>query len=115
MIRPEDLVGEPLADIEPQMQSHLMNENALRYMGEEPHLAIQVDIIGQEVSFVAAGLGISSSNTFAARQFASFPVEIRPFEPSALYHYIVFWQKGRHLGSILQEAVNVLVECAQNE
>ncbi|WP_157628292.1 LysR substrate-binding domain-containing protein [Ensifer sp. BR816] len=115
IIRPEDLVGEPLADIEPQMQSHLMNENALRYMGVEPHLAIQVDIIGQEVSFVAAGLGISSSNTFAARQFASFPVEIRPFEPSALYHYVVFWQKGRHLGPILQDTVNVLVECAEDK
>ena len=114
IIRPEDLVGEPLADLEPQMQSHLMNENAMRYMGAEPHLAIQVDVIGQEVSFVAAGLGISSSNTFAARQYASFPVDIRPFEPSALYHYVVFWQKGRRLGALLQEAVNVLVECAQD-
>ncbi|RAZ82972.1 LysR family transcriptional regulator [Mesorhizobium hawassense] len=114
IIRPEDLVGEPLADVEPQMQSHLMNENALRYMGAEPHLAIQVDVIGQEVSFVAAGLGISSSNTFAARQYASFPVEVRPFEPSALYHYVVFWQKGRRLGTLLQEAVDVLVECAQD-
>ncbi|MDX8509783.1 hypothetical protein [Mesorhizobium captivum] len=45
------------------MQSHLMSENALRYMGADPHLAIQVNVIGQEVSFVAAGLGISSSNT----------------------------------------------------
>ncbi|RVD30986.1 LysR family transcriptional regulator [Mesorhizobium sp. M4B.F.Ca.ET.017.02.2.1] len=115
IIRPEDLVREPLADVEPQMQSHLMNENALRYMGAEPHLAIQVDVIGQEVSFVAAGLGISSSNTFAARQYVSFPVEVRPFEPSALYHYVVFWQKGRRLGTLLQEAVNVLVECAQYE
>ena len=26
----------------------------------------------------------------------------------------VFWQKGRNLGP-MQEAVNVLVECAQNE
>lgn len=114
LIRPEDLVGEPLADIEPQMQSHLMSENAIRYMGAEPHLAIQVDVIGQEVSFVAAGLGISSSNTFAARQVACFNVEIRPFEPSALYHYVVFWQKGRYLGPMLQEAVNVLVACAQD-
>ena len=115
IIRPEDLVGEPLADVEPQMQSHLMNENALRYMGAEPHLAIQVDTVGQEVSFVAAGLGISSSNTFAARQFASFPVDVRPFEPSALYHYVVIWQKGRHLGPILREAVQLFVECAQCE
>ncbi|WP_083338353.1 LysR family transcriptional regulator [Ensifer sp. LCM 4579] len=114
MIRAEDLVGEPLADIEPQMQSHLMSENAMRYMGAEPHLAIQVDVIGQEVSFVAAGLGISSSNTFAARQVACFNVEIRPFEPSALYHYVVFWQKGRHLGPMLEEAVNVLIECARD-
>ncbi|MGN8119675.1 LysR family transcriptional regulator [Labrys sp. 22185] len=113
VIRPEDLVGEPLADVEPGMQSHLMNENALRYMGAEPHLAIQVDVIGQEVSFVAAGLGISSSNTFAASQFASFHVEVRPFEPSALYHYVIFWQKGRRLGTLLQETIEVLVECAQ--
>ncbi|PRH84753.1 LysR family transcriptional regulator [Labrys okinawensis] len=113
IIRPEDLVGEALADVEPGMQSHLMNENAMRYMGAEPHLAIQVDVIGQEVSFVAAGLGISSSNTFAASQFASFPVEVRPFEPSALYHYVIFWQKGRKLGALLQETIKVLVECAQ--
>ncbi|MDX8493030.1 hypothetical protein RFN29_15745 [Mesorhizobium sp. VK22B] len=66
------------------MQSHLMNGNALRYMGAEPHLAIQVNVIGQEVSFVAAGLGISSSNIFAARQFACQA-------PSN----VVFWQKGR--------------------
>lgn len=112
IIRPEDLIGEPLADVEPQMHSHQMNENALRYMGAEPHLAIQVDIIGQEVNFVAAGLGITSSNTFAARQFASLAVEVRPFEPSALYHYVVFWQKGRRLGPLLQEAVNIIVECA---
>lgn len=114
IIKPEDLVDEPLADIEPQLHSHQMNENALRYMGAEPRLAIQVDIIGQEVSFVAAGLGITSSNTFAARQFASFPVEVRPFEPSALYHYVVLWQKGRRLGKLLQETVNVLIECARD-
>ncbi|TBF87924.1 LysR family transcriptional regulator [Rhizobium leguminosarum] len=113
MITPEDLVGEPLVDIEPQMQSHLMSENAIRYLGAEPHLAIQVDVIGQEVSYVAAGLGISSSNTFAARQVACFNVEVRPFEPSALYHYVVFWQKGRHFGSMLQAAIDVLVESAQ--
>lgn len=89
-----------------------MNENALRYMGKEPHLAIQVDIIGQEVNFVAAGLGITSSNTFAASQLTSFPVEFRPFEPSALYHYVVFWQTGRRLGPVLQAAVDVIVECA---
>ncbi|UDF32404.1 UNVERIFIED_ORG: LysR family transcriptional regulator (plasmid) [Roseateles sp. XES5] len=115
LIRAEDLVGEPLVDIEPQMQSHLMSENAMRYMGAEPHLAIQVDVIGQEISFVAAGLGISSSNTFAARQATCFDVVIRPFEPSALYHYVVFWQKGRHLGPMLQEAVRVLVECARSD
>lgn len=86
----------------------------MRYMGAEPHLAIQVDVIGQEASFVAAGLGISSSNTFAARQVSCFNVEIRPFEPSALYHYVVFWQKGRHLGPMLQEAANVLIECSQD-
>ncbi|RAX40247.1 LysR substrate-binding domain-containing protein [Rhizobium tropici] len=78
VIRPEDLIGEPLTYVEPQMQSHHMNENAMRYMGAEPNLAIQFDVTGQEVNFVAAGLGITSSNTFAARQFAAFPVEIRP-------------------------------------
>lgn len=94
LIRPEDLIGEPFADLEPQMHSHQMNENALRYMGAEPHLAIEVDIIGQEINFVAAGLGIASSNTFAARQISAFQVEVRPSEPSALYHYVVFWQKA---------------------
>lgn len=112
VIRPEDLIGEPLADVEPQMHSHQMNENAMRYMGAEPHLAIQVDVIGQEINFVAAGLGITSSNTFAARQFAAFPVEIRPFEPSALYHYVIFWQKGRRLSPALQDAVDITVRCA---
>ena len=72
IIGPEDLIGEPLVDVEPQLNSHQMNENALRYMGEEPQLAIQVDIIGQEVSFVAAGLGVTCSNTFAASQFKSY-------------------------------------------
>ncbi|MBO9136665.1 LysR family transcriptional regulator (plasmid) [Rhizobium sp. B230/85] len=115
IIRPEDLIGERFADLEPQMQSHQMNENAMRYVGAEPHLAIGVDIIGQEINFVAAGLGITSSNTFAARQISGFAVEFRPFEPSALYHYVVFWQKGRRLGPILQEAVNVLVEFAEKE
>ncbi|MBO9101917.1 MULTISPECIES: LysR family transcriptional regulator [unclassified Rhizobium] len=115
LIRPEDLIGEPFADLEPQMHSHQMNENALRYMGAEPHLAIEVDIIGQEINFVAAGLGIASSNTFAARQISAFQVEVRPSEPSALYHYVVFWQKGRRLGPVLQEAVNVLVEFAEGE
>jgi len=112
VIRPEDLIGEPLADVEPQMQSHHMNENAMRYMGAEPNLAIQVDVIGQEINFVAAGLGITSSNTFAGRQFAAFPVEIRPFEPSALYHYVIFWQKGRRLSPVLQDAIEITVECA---
>lgn len=112
VIRPEDLIGEPLADVEPQMHSHQMNENAMRYMGAEPNLAIQVDVIGQEVNFVAAGLGITSSNTFAARQFAAFPVEMRPFEPTALYHYVVFWQKGRRLSPVLQDAIDITIECA---
>lgn len=115
LITAEDLKDEPLIDIEPQFQSHQMDENALRYMGVEPYMAVQVDVIGQEASFVAAGLGVSSSNTFAASQFKSFGLEMRPFEPSALYHYVVFWQKGRRLGHLLQTATDELVRVAKGD
>lgn len=112
VITPEEMKGEPLIDVDPQFNSQQMNENALRYMGVEPYLAIQVDVIGQEASFVAAGLGVTITNSFAASQLKAFNLEIRPFEPSSLYHYVLFWQKGRRLPALLEMAKDALIACA---
>jgi DNA-binding transcriptional LysR family regulator len=111
-ITPEEMKGEPLIDVDPQFNSQQMNENALRYMGVEPYLAIQVDVIGQEASFLAAGLGVTITNSFAASQLKAFNLEIRPYEPSSLYHYILFWQKGRRLPALTEAAKDALVACA---
>lgn len=112
IITPEEMKGEPLIDVDPQFNSQQMNENALRYMGVEPYLAIQVDVIGQEASFLAAGLGVTITNSFAASQLKAFNLEIRPYEPSSLYHYILFWQKGRRLPALTEVARDALVACA---
>ncbi|WP_064710632.1 LysR family transcriptional regulator [Rhizobium bangladeshense] len=109
IVTPEDIVGEALVDIEPQFAAHQMNINALRYRGVEPNLAVEYDANGHEVGFVAAGVGISITNSLIAREYRQFGLELRPFEPGAVYHYVVFWQKGRQLtGGMRQTAEELL-------
>lgn len=109
VITPEDIIGEALVDIEPQFAAHQMNINALRYRGVEPDIAVEYDANGHDVGFVAAGVGISIINSLIAREYRQFGLEFRPFEPSAIYHYVVFWQRGRQLTTGMRQTVDELV------
>jgi DNA-binding transcriptional LysR family regulator len=109
VVTPEDLIGESLIDIEPQLASHQMNVNAMRHMGTEPDIAVEYDANGHDAGFVAAGVGISVTNNIVAKEYSRFGLEFRPFEPGALYHYVVFWQKHRQLGSGLRYTLEELV------
>ncbi|MER9758467.1 LysR substrate-binding domain-containing protein [Mesorhizobium sp. M0138] len=102
LITPEDLRDEPMIDIEPRQNTHQMDLNALRYMGVEPSIAVEVDANGHEAAFIAAGVGISVTNSVVAKECAFFGLQFRPFEPSAIYHYVVFWQRGRQLSGQLR-------------
>ncbi len=93
----EDLADEALIDIDPQFSAHQMNINALRYMGVEPNIAVEFDATGHDAGFVAAGIGISITNEVIAREYGRFGLTMRPFEPSAVYHYVVFWRRGYKL------------------
>ncbi|NEI74884.1 LysR family transcriptional regulator [Rhizobium lusitanum] len=109
LITPADIVGEALIDIDPQFSSHQMNINALRYMGVEPDLAVEYDANGHDAGFVAAGVGISITNSLVAREYEKFGLELRPFEPGAIYHYVVFWQKGREFTGGMQSIADQLL------
>lgn len=97
VITPEDLVGEALVDIDPQYAAHQMNVNAMRYMGVQPDIAVEYDAHGHDAGFVAAGVGVSITNEILAREYESFGLGCRRFEPGATYHYVAFWQKDRAL------------------
>jgi len=96
-------------DIEPQFAAHQMNINALRYSGVEPDLAVEYDANGHDVGFVVAGIGVSIINSLIAREYKQFELEFRPFEPGAVYHYVVFWQKGRQLTGGMQQTIDELL------
>lgn len=108
LILAEDLVGEALIDIEPQFSAHQMNINALRYMGVEPDIAVEFDANGHDAGFVAAGIGVSITNEVIAREYCHFGLSSRPFEPGAVYHYVVFWRQGRRLDDRLRFVVEQL-------
>ncbi|MGK9334391.1 LysR family transcriptional regulator [Sinorhizobium meliloti] len=105
----KDLIGEAIIDIDPQFSTHQMNINALRFDGIEPDIAIEYDANGHEAGFVSAGLGVSITNEILAREYEAFKVEARPFEPSALYHYVAVWQKGRVFSNVLSASLDALV------
>ncbi|WP_412065983.1 LysR family transcriptional regulator [Rhizobium sp. SYY.PMSO] len=109
IIKSEDIAGEALVDIEPQFAAHQMNINALRYSGVEPDLAVEYDANGHDVGFVAAGVGISIINSLIAREYKEFGLEFRPFEPGAIYHYVVFWQRGRQLTVGMRQTLDALI------
>ncbi|WP_341487098.1 LysR family transcriptional regulator [Pararhizobium sp. A13] len=109
IITPEDLLGEALIDIEPQFSAHQMNVNALRYMGVKPDIAVEYDANGHDAGFVAAGVGISITNEIVAREYNHFGLEFRLFEPGAVYHYVVFWQKARSLSEGVRRAAEQMV------
>lgn len=112
----DDLIGEPLIDIEPQFSAHQMNISALRYVGVEPDIAVEFDANGHAAGFVAAGVGISISNEVIAREYQHFGLVSRPFEPSAVYHYVVFWRQGRKLSEQLRFVVEQIASVfAENE
>lgn len=109
VITPEDLIGEALIDIEPQFAAHQMNVNAMRHMGAEPDIAVEYDANGHDAGFVAAGVGISVTNDIIAREYGRLGLAFRRFEPGAVYHYVLFWQKDRQLSGGLRCAVEELV------
>jgi DNA-binding transcriptional LysR family regulator len=115
-VKAVDLIGEAIIDIDPQFSAHQMNINALRFRGAEPNIAIEYDSGGHDVGFVSAGLGVSITNDLIAREYAQFNVEVRPFEPSALYHYVALWQKDRGLSWLLNAVAEALVSIiSQND
>ncbi|WP_244529964.1 LysR family transcriptional regulator substrate-binding protein [Mesorhizobium qingshengii] len=96
-IEAQDLAGETIVDIDPQFAARQMNFNALRFAGVEPDILVEFDCNGHEAGYVSAGLGVSITNEIIAREYAAFHLGIKPVEPSALYHYVATWQKGRQL------------------
>lgn len=109
LITPQDIKGEALIDIEPRFSAHQMNINALRFLGVDPDIAVEYDANGHDAGFVAAGIGISVTNSLIAREYEPFGLTFRPFEPGAIYHYVVFWQKGRQLSNSMKLTLNELV------
>jgi len=104
----QDLVGEAIIDIDPHFATHQMNINALRFRGYEPDIVVEYDDTGHEAGFVSAGLGVSITNEVIAHQYASFQIGVRPFTPSALYHYVAIWQKGRVLSNAIETSLHAL-------
>jgi DNA-binding transcriptional LysR family regulator len=108
-VEAEDLAGETIVDIDPQFAAHQMNFNALRFAGAEPDILVEFDCNGHEAGYVSAGLGIAITNEIIAREYAAFHLEARPVEPSALYHYVAVWQKGRTFSSALNVALEAII------
>ncbi|MDG4875205.1 LysR family transcriptional regulator [Mesorhizobium sp. WSM4935] len=105
----EDLAGETIIDIDPQFAAHQMNFNALRFAGTEPDILVEFDCNGHEAGYVSAGLGVAITNEIIAREYAAFHLEARPVEPSALYHYVAVWQKGRTFSSGLNVTLEAII------
>jgi DNA-binding transcriptional LysR family regulator len=112
VVTAEDLAGEAIIDIDPQFASHQMSVNALRYMGVAPEIAVEYDANGHDVGYVLAGVGVSITNEIIAKEYANFSVKSRPFQPGAVYHYVVVWQKDRKLSDSLRFAAEELVSAA---
>ncbi|MEI9402552.1 LysR family transcriptional regulator [Mesorhizobium argentiipisi] len=108
-VEARDLAGETIVDIDPQFAAHQMNLNALRFAGVEPDILVEFDCNGHEAGYVSAGLGISITNEIIAREYAAFDLGVKPAEPSALYHYVAIWQKGRTFSSALNVSLEALV------
>jgi DNA-binding transcriptional LysR family regulator len=108
-IQAQDLAGETIVDIDPQFASHQMNFNALRFAGIEPDIVVEYDSNGHEAGFVSAGLGVSITNEIVAREYKAFELEAKPVEPSALYHYVAVWQKGRTFSNALNVSLEAIL------
>ncbi|UCI05161.1 LysR family transcriptional regulator [Mesorhizobium sp. B1-1-8] len=108
-IEAQDLAGETIIDIDPQFASHQMNFNALRFTGIEPDILVEYDSNGHEAGFVSAGLGISITNEIIAREYKAFALGVKPVEPSALYHYVAIWQKGRTFSNALNVSLDAIL------
>ncbi|WP_379073066.1 LysR family transcriptional regulator [Mesorhizobium sp. UC22_110] len=107
-IEAHDLAGETIVDVDPQFASHHMNMNALRFKGIEPDIVVEYDSSGHQAGFVSAGLGVSITNEIIAREYAAFNVAARPVDPSAVYHYVAIWQKGRVFSDPLRVALEAI-------
>nr|WP_280940318.1 LysR family transcriptional regulator substrate-binding protein [Mesorhizobium sp. LSJC277A00] len=105
----QDLAGETIVDIDPQFAAHQMNFNALRFAGVEPDILVEFDCNGHEAGYVSAGLGISITNEIIAREYAAFQLGVRPVEPSALYHYVAIWQRGRTFSNALNVSLEAII------
>ncbi|MBR2691003.1 MAG: LysR family transcriptional regulator [Aquamicrobium sp.] len=109
LVEAHDLAGETIVDIDPHHASHQMNMNALRYEGIEPDILVEYDSSGHEAGFVSAGLGVAITNEIIAREYAAFALASKPVEPSALYHYVALWQKGRVFSDALKASLDAIV------
>jgi DNA-binding transcriptional LysR family regulator len=110
----QDLIGEAIIDIDPNFASHQMNINMLRFEGHEPDIVVEYDAVGHEAGFVSAGLGVSITNEIIAREYSAFPLAQKPFTPSAIYHYVAAWQKGRKLSYAADICLDALTALFRN-
>jgi DNA-binding transcriptional LysR family regulator len=108
-VEAQDLAGETIVDIDPQFSAHQMNLNALRFAGVEPDVLVEYDSNGYEAGFVSAGLGVSITNEIIAREYSAFELQAKPVEPSALYHYVAIWQKGRAFSTALDVSLEAIL------
>jgi DNA-binding transcriptional LysR family regulator len=108
-VEAQDLAGETIVDIDPQFSAHQMNLNALHFAGVEPDVLVEYDSNGYEAGFVSAGLGVSITNEIIAREYSAFKLQAKPVEPSALYHYVAIWQKGRAFSTALDVSLEAIL------
>lgn len=100
-----DLIGERLIAIDRQHASSAMGPNSLLFKAVEQQVAVYFDAIGYEAAFVAHGNGVAITNSFVASQCRIFGVASRPFNPSAIYEYVLAWPKGKTLSRKVLELV----------
>ncbi|MES0139222.1 LysR family transcriptional regulator, partial [Mesorhizobium sp. M0016] len=49
------------------------------------------------------------TNEIIAREYAAFQLGVRPVEPSALYHYVAIWQRGRTFSNALDVTLEAII------
>lgn len=109
-LRPEDLAGERIISLGPELFMRQRIDEAFALRGVPMHSRIEVQLSSAVCEFVAAGAGIGFVDPITAFEMSGRNLVIRPFEPAIRFFYSLLTPRGRSRPILLDKFLRIMFD-----
>lgn len=93
-IRPADLHDQPYIGLSRHEGQQTLIDRLLEEEGVRPREVVECPLIVGAAAMAHVGVGITFTDAFASRAFASRGLTLRDFEPAVTFEYRAIWSEG---------------------